>query len=318
PVSEKDKSPFAKPDKQWMASNFKLEIDGLPCNYITKLDFPKITAKISEDKSGILKDKQMMPGKIEYSNLSFNISEADVKPWMNWYNNFEKQIDNNLKNGSIEYKEENNNPLFTISLNKIKPVSIQPAEGGSYTVTLKPGEIYFGYNPLPGFLFDINASTYVANEIAGDPCRPEGAKTISWLYIEKPCRVVLTKTRASNVDPDDEEVLGQIEDLLGEVSEDGADLGKKLSKTVSISKSFALWVSVVRDWESYKAEYICRDGVWQHGEMTLANSGTKTISGSQLFRGESGNDTWHEGDDMGWIMRQAQALIASVCAVAVR
>ncbi|MEO7924494.1 MAG: hypothetical protein ABIR30_12510 [Chitinophagaceae bacterium] len=175
------------------------------------------------------------------------------------------------------------------------------------------GAVETGSKNMQPPVFNINAGTYIANEIAGNPCQPEGETTVSWLYIEKPCRVEMATTRASSIDPDEEDILNKIQDLLGEVSEDGAELGGKLAKTFSISKSFAVWIRVVRDWESYKAEYVCHNGVWQHGEMKLANSGVKEICTWELFRGESGNDTWVQGDDMGWIMKQAEELKNKCC-----
>ncbi|TAL45057.1 MAG: hypothetical protein EPN92_07965 [Chitinophagaceae bacterium] len=69
-----------------------------------------------------------------------------------------------------------------------------------------------------------------ADMAAGNPCNPEGAKTISWLYIEKPCRVEMKITRSENVSPDSEGFLDEISDFLGKVSEEGAKMGTRLAK----------------------------------------------------------------------------------------
>ncbi|HSU28374.1 MAG TPA: hypothetical protein VLJ68_08330 [Chitinophagaceae bacterium] len=180
-------------------------------------------------------------------------------------------------------------------------------------------EVFKDSNPgtyhviLTNMLGNIRASNYVANEIAGNPCNPEGAKTVSWLYIEKPCRVEMKTTRAENVSPDSEEFLDEIADLLGEISEAGAKMGTRLAKTFSITKSFAIWIEVVRDWESYKAEYVCKNGVWQHGPMTLVNKGTKQVTYWEKLTDESGQSAWTSDDDMGWIRRKANELKDKAC-----
>ena len=86
-----------------------------------------------------------------------------------------------------------------------------------------------------------------------------------------------------------------------------------LQKNFSITKSFAIWIEVVRDRESYKAEYVCRNGVWQHGEMYLVNSGTKQVTYWERLTDESGQSSWTKDDDMGWIWRKTNELKNKAC-----
>ncbi len=310
---------LSKPDykKQWMPSNFKIEIEGLPCKEIKRVESFKITQKNVEEQIGPAKDNKIVPGKMEYPNLVFYVPDFDGESWEYWYSNFEKQKITDVKKGSIRYFDKNSNQVFALSFKNIIPVSVQPSRGphpgGTYTVIVKPETTILGYAVSPAPLLNINASTYVANEIAGNPCNPEGAKTISWLYIEKPCRVEMKTTRSENVSPDSEEFLDEIADFLGEVSEAGAKMGTRLAKAFSITKSFAIWIEVVRDWEFYKAEYVCRNGVWQHGEMYLVNSGTKQVTYWERLTDESGQSSWTKDDDMGWIWRKANELKNNAC-----
>ncbi len=308
-----------KPDnkKQWMPSNFKIEIEGLPCNEIKRVESFKITQKNVEEKIGPVKNNKIVPGKMEYPNLVFYVPDFDSESWKYWFSNFEKQKVTEEKKGSIRYFDNNSKQVFALSFKNIIPVSIQPSRGphpgGTYTVIVNPGTTMLGYEVSPDPLLNINASTYVSNEIAGNPCNPEGAKTISWLYIEKPCRVEMKTTRSENVSPESDEILDEIADLLGEVSEEGAKMGTRLAKAFSITKSFAIWIEVVRDWESYKAEYVCKNGVWQHGEMYLVNSGTKQVTYWERLTDESGQSSWTKDDDMGWIWRKANEIKNKAC-----
>jgi len=316
--TEKTTQP-AKPDnkKQWMPSNFKIEIGGLPCEKINKIESFKITQKSVEDQIGQAKNNEIVSGKMEYPNITFYVPDYDIDSWIGWYNNFDKLKVKDGEKGSIRYFDKNAKQVFALSFKNIIPVSVQPAPGphpgGNYIVSVRPGSAVLGYEVSPPPMFNLNASNYVANEIAGNPCNPEGAKTISWLYIEKPCRVEMKTTRSENVSPDSEEVLDEIADLLGEVSEEGAKMGTRLAKAFSITKSFAIWIEVVRDWESYKAEYVCRNGVWQHGEMYLVNSGTKQVTYWERLTDESGQSSWTKDDDMGWIWRKANELKNKAC-----
>lgn len=296
--------PPLQKEKTWTVSNFKLEMGDMPVKDVVAIELPKFTAK-ANDETKYMRD------------IKISIVGKHIKVFNTWYDSFEKN-NNDLKSGSVEYIGQNGKPIFTVLLDKMKPVSIQPAAGENYTVTLQSNDVKLYYNPLPGFQFNANTGNYVANEIAGTGCSPEGATSFTWLYIEKPCRVEMATSRASNITPDGEDLLNAIQDLLAEVSEDGAEMGEKLAKTISLSRSFAVWMRVVRDWESYKAEYVCRNGVWQHGEMTLVNSGVKDLTGWQLFRGMGGEDTWQPKDDMGWIRRNIPASISSVCNQAIR
>lgn len=134
PVSEKTKTTDIKPAKQWATCNFRIELEGLPPSFMTKLELPKFTQKITKDPTGMAGGYRLIPGKLEYPNITFYIPETDIKPWMDWYNNFEKN--NDTKSGDIGFMNDKGESLFSVPLNNVKPVQINPAGKEVYEVVI--------------------------------------------------------------------------------------------------------------------------------------------------------------------------------------
>jgi len=74
--------------KQWLPSNFKLEIAGLDCSKVSKVDAFTIKQKITENTVGETRDAIKVPGKIEYPNLHITLAEVSAKSWLDWAENF--------------------------------------------------------------------------------------------------------------------------------------------------------------------------------------------------------------------------------------
>ncbi|MGQ0740118.1 MAG: hypothetical protein ACT4OJ_13795 [Bacteroidota bacterium] len=138
---EKIKTPDTKEGKQWMPSNFKIELGDLPCKHINKLDIPKITQKIADYKTGEPRKPEIIPGKIEWPNITFSVPEADIQPWKNWFDEYVK-TDKTL-DGNIFITDATGQPIFILPLNNVKPGGViyaNPAGDKTYNVIIKPGE----------------------------------------------------------------------------------------------------------------------------------------------------------------------------------
>ncbi len=61
--------------KQWVSSNFRLEIDGLDCSKVAKID--AFTVK-----------QATAPGKIEFPNLAITLAEVSSETWREWHEDF--------------------------------------------------------------------------------------------------------------------------------------------------------------------------------------------------------------------------------------
>jgi hypothetical protein len=73
--------------KLWLPSNFRIELDGLPCKRVAKIDAFTIKQSL-HDSVGDVRDYAKEPGKIEYPNLTLLISQADINSWLQWYEDF--------------------------------------------------------------------------------------------------------------------------------------------------------------------------------------------------------------------------------------
>jgi hypothetical protein len=74
--------------KQWLCSNFRIEIGDLPCQRVSKCDSFTWKQGIVKDEVGTVRDCQKEPAKIEVPNLKLSISMADYEPWWAWYKSF--------------------------------------------------------------------------------------------------------------------------------------------------------------------------------------------------------------------------------------
>lgn len=86
--SGKLQSPVSKKPKIWIPSNFRLEIDGLDCTRVNKIEGLTIKQKIIENAIGEVRDYQKEPGALEIPNLKITLAESSAESWMDWYEDF--------------------------------------------------------------------------------------------------------------------------------------------------------------------------------------------------------------------------------------
>jgi hypothetical protein len=70
-----------KQQKDWMTANFRVEIGGLPCERVSKVELPKFTLKITEHRGGSRRTAQRHPASVELSDINLTISAADWEAW---------------------------------------------------------------------------------------------------------------------------------------------------------------------------------------------------------------------------------------------
>ncbi|MGB7291659.1 MAG: hypothetical protein WBD99_05770 [Thermodesulfobacteriota bacterium] len=114
--------------KKWLPSNFRFNIDGLPCDGVTKVDSFTLKQKILEKHSSV---------PIPYptiANLKLTISKADYKAWENWLNatgGVKKSPD--LLSGSITLLSgDQREKIVTLNLSGVRLVSLREKEGGRF------------------------------------------------------------------------------------------------------------------------------------------------------------------------------------------
>ncbi|MFB3922925.1 MAG: phage tail protein [Terriglobia bacterium] len=143
--------------KLWLPTNFKLDIDGLDCSRVTKVDAFTIKQKTVGNQVGEARDYLKEPGKLEFPNLRISISEISAPSWIDWHEDFVIKGNNGEpqeKNGSLIFYT----PNLKQELGRIKfyhlgifrlggPSSESAAQVQQLTAELYCERMEFQYNP---------------------------------------------------------------------------------------------------------------------------------------------------------------------------
>jgi hypothetical protein len=116
--------------KAWIASNFRFELGGLPCNRVSRIESFTIKQTVSEQRIGTTRDPLREPRRIEYPNLTVTLSAVDVDPWQTWLEDFvvkgNSGQDRELT-GRIEFLDASlTKVLATVELLQVGIVSLRP------------------------------------------------------------------------------------------------------------------------------------------------------------------------------------------------
>ncbi len=91
--------------KLWVASNFRLEIDGLDCTRVSKIDALTIKQGVIADSVGDVRDMQVKPSAPVFPNVRITLSQLSLQSWMAWFESFVVQGNNSdaqEKNGRLQ------------------------------------------------------------------------------------------------------------------------------------------------------------------------------------------------------------------------
>jgi len=103
--------------KVWLPSSFKLEIAGLDCSKIAKIDSFTVKQTAVTDDIGDARDHQKEPGKLEFPNLKITLAEASAQSWMDWHKSF-------VIEGNNDEAQEKSGTLTLLSPNGQKPLAV--------------------------------------------------------------------------------------------------------------------------------------------------------------------------------------------------
>jgi len=74
--------------KKWLPANFKLEIAGLDCTHVNKIEPLVIKQKVVEHATGELRDYEKEPASVEFGNLVVTMAESYADSWYKWFEEF--------------------------------------------------------------------------------------------------------------------------------------------------------------------------------------------------------------------------------------
>jgi hypothetical protein len=78
---------LAVKQKLWRVANFRLEIDGLDCTHVSRIEPFTVRREVTvvDDGTGHI---DLLPGRIEFPNLQVTLSEAFADTWYDWHEQF--------------------------------------------------------------------------------------------------------------------------------------------------------------------------------------------------------------------------------------
>ena len=81
-------NPTGKRSKTWLASNFRLQIDGLDCSQVSKIDAITVRTVLAANPVGELREYEKAPVRLECSDLVVTLGEAVAETFLEWHERF--------------------------------------------------------------------------------------------------------------------------------------------------------------------------------------------------------------------------------------
>jgi hypothetical protein len=91
--------------KLWRTGNFQLEINGLDCKKVSRIDAFTVTRKVTAISSGS-GGVDLVSEKVEFPNLKITLSKASAETWYDWHESFVVNGNNDdsfERNGTINF-----------------------------------------------------------------------------------------------------------------------------------------------------------------------------------------------------------------------
>ena len=116
--------------KQWLCSNFKLEIGSLPCSHVSSIDTFSWTCSVAPDQLGGTNEPTKHPCKVSVPNLKFEISMKDYQAWADavhsWFIDGNRHEDKDEMHGRLVFMDTNlKDELGEIALENVGFVALR-------------------------------------------------------------------------------------------------------------------------------------------------------------------------------------------------
>jgi phage tail-like protein len=127
--------------KTWLPANFRLDIQGLNCKKVAKIDSFTIKQNTKLLEIGPERDYQLEPTSIEFPDLVVTLSLTDSKTWFDWHEDFVIKGNNTVdkeKEGAIHFlSPSRDKELMTVELKGVGITSLQVDKGDGTTDAIK-------------------------------------------------------------------------------------------------------------------------------------------------------------------------------------
>ena len=140
PASGKLSLAFSK-QKLWRTSNFRLQIAGIDCTRVSKIESFTVKREVATDQTSSL-----IPGDIDFPNLTITLSQVGSQAWHAWHEDFVLNGNNGEgfeRNGSISFLSPDlKTELSRIDLRNLGIMRLAAAPTESGQVTRLIAELY--------------------------------------------------------------------------------------------------------------------------------------------------------------------------------
>jgi hypothetical protein len=131
--------------KVFVSCNFRLEIDGLDCSKVNKVDSFTVKQTAVTDDIGDARDYAKEPGKLEFPNLKITVAETGAQGFAEWHKSFVIEGHNDEsreKGGTLTLLSPNRqNTLLQIKFFNLGIFKIQPAKAEANTDAIRQVEV---------------------------------------------------------------------------------------------------------------------------------------------------------------------------------
>jgi hypothetical protein len=134
--------------KMWTPSSFRLEIDGVDCRHVNKIDSFTVKQKIKPLYVGSSRYPELEPTGVEFPRLSLSVAAAYADDFLKWHEQLVVKGDKDpkqQKNGSIDFLDPTTNrEIFSVQLNNvgINHLTIEKSEANAESIKRCKIELY--------------------------------------------------------------------------------------------------------------------------------------------------------------------------------
>lgn len=134
--------------KMWLPSNFRLDIQGIDCTYVNKIESLAVTQKTKQLYVGTSRFPEVEPTGVEFSNVILTMAADHADGFMGWYDEFVMRGAKDTRqerDGFLEFlAPDNHTVLFTVNLNRlgIHKLSVEKSEANAESIKRCKVELY--------------------------------------------------------------------------------------------------------------------------------------------------------------------------------
>jgi hypothetical protein len=135
----------AAKQKRWLPSNFKLEIPGVDCSRVSRIDAITIKPAAGAQRGGTRGGYEKGPANLETANLVATVEESRSADFSNWMKSSSRSPNSpgNKKSGQLTFLSENlRETLFTLHFADLSIRRLTP-ENGKMGHNVVKAEMYF-------------------------------------------------------------------------------------------------------------------------------------------------------------------------------